>query len=404
MKMTIDIQNMNEKKYVSFEEVEEVTPFVLKDTLSMLPENKAFMVLSEWITHFVMNQKLIYRSVTEKDSFTQYKQSRIPMLFYFKFIYELRALGKESLISINTFLELINNKGFSLNQIAYDSKKNSFYFYFNVKNKLNVHALYVSRGSVMFSQYAGNINTVEKSIRYIKDLPNVNDVPVIVDMLKTDTGVGITEFLACRDYHYTGYQKYLPMELINNFNLDISDINKVVLDSELSLVPIDFDKLTITSTVTKNSLKNLVRLNKSIIKNHLVTEVTNPSTPYKTPLHTAVIEITSSTTGEYLDTLLIVNNNVMSLSQFNKSKYGDILSDETFYNRDELNREIKTTPHPIPAGYTGTITPVSPNKRYKGELVYDRVTNAIIYKIYNRAKITPLFNNKHLSIASLFTE
>jgi hypothetical protein len=82
---------MNEKKYVSFEEVEEVSPFVLKDTLSMLPENKAFMVLSEWITHFVMNQKLIYRSVTEKDSFTQYKQSRIPMLFYFKFIYELRA-------------------------------------------------------------------------------------------------------------------------------------------------------------------------------------------------------------------------------------------------------------------------------------------------------------------------
>ena len=44
---------------------------------------------------------------------------------------ELRALGKESLISINTFLELINNKGFSLNQIAYDSKKNSFYFYLN---------------------------------------------------------------------------------------------------------------------------------------------------------------------------------------------------------------------------------------------------------------------------------
>ena len=102
MKMIIDIQNMNEKKYVSFEEVEEVTPFVLKDTLSMLPENKAFMVLSEWITHFVMNQKLIYRSVTEKDSFAQYKQSRIPMLFYFKFIYELRALGKESLTSINT--------------------------------------------------------------------------------------------------------------------------------------------------------------------------------------------------------------------------------------------------------------------------------------------------------------
>ena len=404
MKMVIDIQNMNEKKYVSFEEVEEITSFALKDTLSMLPENKAFMVLSEWVTHFVMNQKLIYRSVTEKDSFTQYKQSRIPMLFYFKFIYELRALGKESLISINTFLELINNKGFSLNQIAYDSKKNSFYFYFNVKNKLNIHALYVRRGSVMFSQYAGNINNVEKSIRYIKDLPNVNDIPVIVDMLKTDNGVATTEFLACRDYHYTGYQKYLPMELINNFNLDISDINKVVLDSELSLVPIDFDKLTITSTVTKNSLKNLVRLNKSVIKNHLVTEVTNPSTPYKTPLHTAVIEITNSTTGEYLDTLLIVNNNVMSLSQFNKSKYGDILSDETFYNRDELNREIKTSPHPIPAGYTGTITPVTPNKRYKGELVYDRVTNAIIYKIYNRAKITPLFTNKYLSIASLFTE
>lgn len=404
MKMVINIQNMNEKKYVSFEEVEEVTPFVLKDTLSMLPENKAFMVLSEWITHFVMNQKLIYRSVTEKDSFKQYKQSRIPMLFYFKFIYELRALGKESLISVNTFIELINNKGFSLNQIAYDSKKNSFYFYFNVKNKLNVHALYVSRGSVKFSQYAGDINIVEKSIRYFKNLPNVNDVPVIVDMLKTDTGVGITEFLACRDYHYTGYQKYLPMELINNFNLDISDKNKVVLDSELSLVPIDFDKLTITSTVTKNSLKNLVKLNKSIIKNHLVTEVTNPSTPYKTPVHTAIIEITNSTTGEYLDTLLIVNNNVMSLSQFNKSKYGDILSDETFYNRDELNREIKTTPHPIPVGYTGTITPVSPNKRYKGELVYDRVTNAIIYKIYNRAKIIPLFTNKYLSIASFFTE
>lgn len=54
MKMTIDIQNINEKKYVSFEEVEEVTPFALKDTLSMLPENKAFMVLSEWITHCVI--------------------------------------------------------------------------------------------------------------------------------------------------------------------------------------------------------------------------------------------------------------------------------------------------------------------------------------------------------------
>ena len=46
MKMVIDIQNMNEKKYVSFEEVEEITPFVLKDTLSMLPENKAFIVIS----------------------------------------------------------------------------------------------------------------------------------------------------------------------------------------------------------------------------------------------------------------------------------------------------------------------------------------------------------------------
>ena len=213
---------------------------------------------------------------------------------------------------------------------------------------------------------------ISEAIAFLATLPDNNSIPMISELVTSEIAYAPV-FDKIMYYEQRGTTKYSDDELLNFFNKDVTNINKIFIRNSETIIPIDVDDLIIKSAIVRNNLKILLRNNRYEIEMHYCTE--GQDGLWKTSTHTAIIKVISNTTNQVIDKLIILNNNVYDYKSFTMSKFGDLLSDENI---------------------NGVVS-------YVGELSYSVTDDLLVYKVFDKDDNVPMITtNKVFKLTRFF--
>lgn len=120
--------------------------------------------------------------------------------------------------------------------------------------------------------------------------------------------------------------------LVTNDNLISKDTfdtmrTQYTLESPIGLAPIDMSALKIKSAKNRGLILSMMTIDKLVYKHHIIGLESVKNMSSYVYLHNAEIDVYSSVSGEYKDTLYIIDNVVYFRSAFRCEDIGDIFTD-----------------------------------------------------------------------------
>ena len=361
--LTLPIKNYNDIEGVVFEEISSISSTTLKEELLLSDKQGTLNVAIKWLLHFFYTGKLRCPTKYFIDGNALYTQNRVNMIMWMKILWEFKNLNNNVYESFNRFLQTVGNKSIKLYDICYNSIDNTFHFYFEFPTGVQPltprFKLTITTSSITFNKIGLPSMEISEATAFLATLPDNNSIPMISELVTSEIAYAPV-FDKIMYYEQRGTTKYSDDELLNFFNKDVTNINKIFIRNSETIIPIDVDDLIIKSAIVRNNLKILLRNNRYEIDMHYCTE--GQDGLWKTSTHTAIIKVISNTTNQVIDKLIILNNNVYDYKSFTMSEFGDLLSDENV---------------------NGVVS-------YVGELSYSVTDDLLVYNVFDKDNNVPM--------------
>ena len=318
----------------------------LLDQTNLSSKKKYISYLVEWILDAFKKGVVGFNQLNPS-------RSKISLFLFWKILYDATSLSEATTNKFATYLEKIIAAKWGLVSISYIKMGID-------STDMIVDTDYVDAGAAISLCFACN---------KVKPLDKCIYMDIFKDKIVFKSRLGLklnpdfidTVLSTKGDYPFAiNSENFILNESVLDKNNQVfANLNKEGdISSDISLFPIDLSVLKIKSAKTRNSIKSILLNSDLKFKHHLIgLESIKDMTTYSYS-HTAEIEIYDKITGEYTDTIYLIDNVVYFKSMFVCTDIGDIFADV--------------------------------GEEYAGEMMYDRFESFFYYKLKQR-NISDLF-------------